>query len=54
MNHVMSERRRRAKLNERFLTLRSMVPSISKVMYNLVMEFIYFLSRPVSFTENNF
>ncbi|KAL5174265.1 Transcription factor GLABRA 3 [Glycine soja] len=30
MNHVMSERRRRAKLNERFLTLRSMVPSISK------------------------
>lgn len=33
MNHVMSERRRRAKLNERFLTLRSMVPSISKVIY---------------------
>lgn len=30
MNHVMSERRRRAKLNERFLTLRSMVPSITK------------------------
>ncbi|KAL5188789.1 Transcription factor GLABRA 3 [Glycine soja] len=30
MNHVMSERRRRAKLNQRFLTLRSMVPSISK------------------------
>ncbi|KAF7810300.1 Transcription factor GLABRA 3 [Senna tora] len=30
MNHVLSERRRRAKLNERFLTLRSMVPSISK------------------------
>ncbi|XP_019422571.1 PREDICTED: transcription factor EGL1-like isoform X2 [Lupinus angustifolius] len=29
-NHVLSERRRRAKLNERFLTLRSMVPSISK------------------------
>lgn len=33
MNHVMSERRRRAKLNERFLTLRSMVPSNSKVIY---------------------
>lgn len=32
MNHVLSERRRRAKLNERFLTLRSMVPSNSKVM----------------------
>lgn len=30
MNHVLSERRRRAKLNERFLTLRSMVPSNSK------------------------
>ncbi|TKY60632.1 Transcription factor GLABRA 3 [Spatholobus suberectus] len=30
MNHVLSERRRRAKLNDRFLTLRSMVPSISK------------------------
>ncbi|OIW09872.1 hypothetical protein TanjilG_24527 [Lupinus angustifolius] len=30
MNHVLSERRRRAKLNERFLTLRSMVPSTSK------------------------
>jgi hypothetical protein len=33
MNHVLSERRRRAKLNERFLTLRSMVPSNSKVFY---------------------
>jgi hypothetical protein len=33
MNHVLSERRRRAKLNERFLTLRSMVPSNSKVTY---------------------
>ncbi|KAK4260594.1 hypothetical protein QN277_003688 [Acacia crassicarpa] len=30
MNHVLSERRRRAKLNERILTLRSMVPSVSK------------------------
>jgi len=33
MNHVLSERRRRAKLNERFLTLRSMVPSNSKVIF---------------------
>lgn len=42
MNHVLSERRRRAKLNERFLTLRSMVPSNSKVIYVyiLVITFI--------------
>lgn len=33
MNHVLSERRRRAKLNERFLTLRSMVPSNIKVIF---------------------
>lgn len=32
MNHVLSERRRRAKLNERLLTLRSMIPSVSKVV----------------------
>ncbi|XP_020592379.1 anthocyanin regulatory R-S protein-like [Phalaenopsis equestris] len=30
-NHVLSERRRREKLNEKFVTLRSLVPSISKV-----------------------
>uniref|UniRef100_A0A0D9YAT8 BHLH domain-containing protein n=1 Tax=Oryza glumipatula TaxID=40148 RepID=A0A0D9YAT8_9ORYZ len=30
-NHVMSERRRREKLNEMFLTLKSLVPSIDKV-----------------------
>ncbi|KAL0927196.1 hypothetical protein M5K25_001359 [Dendrobium thyrsiflorum] len=30
-NHVLSERRRREKLNEKFLILRSLVPSISKV-----------------------
>ena len=33
MNHVLSERRRRAKLNERFFTLRSMVPTITKVNF---------------------
>lgn len=31
MNHALSERRRREKLNERFCILKSMVPSISKV-----------------------
>lgn len=30
-NHVMSERRRREKLNEKFIALKSIVPSISKV-----------------------
>ncbi|CAL9030137.1 unnamed protein product [Prunus brigantina] len=30
MNHALSERRRREKLNERFCVLKSMVPSISK------------------------
>lgn len=41
MNHVLSERRRRAKLNERFLTLRSMVPSISKVIYISFFRFVH-------------
>ncbi|KAK4262769.1 hypothetical protein QN277_028281 [Acacia crassicarpa] len=30
LNHVLSERKRRAKLNERFLTLKSMVPLITR------------------------
>lgn len=33
-NHVMSERRRREKLNEMFLILKSLVPSIHKVMHH--------------------
>lgn len=32
-SHVMSERRRREKLNEKFVALRSIVPSISKVCF---------------------
>ena len=31
-NHVMSERKRREKLNEMFLVLKSLVPSIHKVI----------------------
>ncbi|PWA70257.1 bHLH transcription factor 2 [Artemisia annua] len=31
MNHVMAERRRREKLNERFVTLRSLVPLVTKM-----------------------
>lgn len=31
VNHVLSERRRREKLNEKFLILRSLIPSISKI-----------------------
>jgi hypothetical protein len=31
-NHVMSERKRREKLNEMFLILKSLVPSIHKVI----------------------
>lgn len=33
LNHVLSERKRRAKLNERFLTLKSLVPLITRVRY---------------------
>jgi len=33
-NHVMSERKRREKLNEMFLILKSLVPSIHKVLKN--------------------
>lgn len=32
VRHVLSERRRREKLNEKFLVLRSLIPSISKVV----------------------
>jgi len=32
MNHALTERRRRGKVNERFFILKSMVPSISKVV----------------------
>jgi hypothetical protein len=35
-SHVLSERRRREKLNKRFMILKSIVPSISKVVKNSV------------------
>lgn len=34
VSHVLSERRRREKLNEKFVVLRSLIPSISKVLQN--------------------
>uniref|UniRef100_A0A0D9YAU6 BHLH domain-containing protein n=1 Tax=Oryza glumipatula TaxID=40148 RepID=A0A0D9YAU6_9ORYZ len=37
-NHVMSERRRREKLNEMFLILKSLVPSIDKELERRVQE----------------
>jgi hypothetical protein len=45
-NHVMSERRRREKLNEMFLILKSLVPTIPKVVQKIkticwVFEYIY-------------
>ncbi|KAL2342750.1 hypothetical protein Fmac_004035 [Flemingia macrophylla] len=56
MNHVMSERRRRAKLNERFLTLRSMVPSITKddkvSILDDVIEYLKKLERRIKVLED--
>lgn len=31
-NHVLAERRRREKLNDRFMALRALVPNVSKVL----------------------
>lgn len=36
LNHVLSERKRREKINERFTVLRSLVPSINKVAKNFI------------------
>lgn len=43
-NHVMSERKRREKLNEMFLVLKSLLPSIHRVMNKIrTIDFSFFL-----------
>jgi hypothetical protein len=42
-NHVMSERKRREKLNEMFLILKSLVPSIHKVLKKIYHQFFILL-----------
>jgi hypothetical protein len=47
--HVMSERRRREKLNEMFLILKSLVPSIHKVRWAILTKAYSFSSKKKSF-----
>jgi hypothetical protein len=48
-NHVMSERRRREKLNEMFLILKSMVPTIHKVVLQKILLRALILSHIFNF-----
>lgn len=64
-NHALSEKKRREKLNERFMTLRSIIPSISKVtdsnnsvsvtvhVYVLIIErnFTFYMSKYYALKE---
>ncbi|XP_021905999.1 transcription factor EGL1-like [Carica papaya] len=55
-NHVLSERRRREKLNEKFMTLRSIIPSINKVdkisILDDTIEYLQELERRVEELES--
>ncbi|KAJ6826014.1 transcription factor EGL1-like [Iris pallida] len=57
INHVLSERRRREKLNEKFVILKSLVPSISKVdkasILGDTIEYIKKLERRVEELESS-
>nr|QDS02912.1 basic helix-loop-helix [Narcissus tazetta subsp. chinensis] len=56
-NHVLSERRRREKLNEKFVILRSLVPSVSKADKASILadtiEYLKELERRVEELESN-
>ncbi|KAJ4877124.1 Transcription factor EGL1 [Raphanus sativus] len=55
-NHALSERKRREKLNDRFITLRSMIPSISKIdkvsILDDTIEYLQELQRRVQELES--
>ncbi|XP_009112931.2 transcription factor EGL1 [Brassica rapa] len=55
-NHALSERKRREKLNDRFMTLRSMIPSISKIdkvsILDDTIEYLQELQRRVQELES--
>ncbi|KAL0694049.1 hypothetical protein Bca4012_061229 [Brassica carinata] len=55
-NHSLSERKRREKLNDRFMTLRSMIPSISKIdkvsILDYTIEYLQELQRRVQELES--
>lgn len=51
MKHVYSERKRREKLNEKFLVLRTLVPSVNKVFFFLDMNSCTHTHTPMSLTR---
>ncbi|KAF5730002.1 transcription factor EGL1 [Tripterygium wilfordii] len=57
MNHILAERRKRGKLNERFTVLRSIIPSISKVdkisILDDTIEYLQELERRVEELESS-
>ncbi|CAN8246729.1 unnamed protein product [Cochlearia groenlandica] len=57
LNHVVAERRRREKLNERFITLRSMVPFVTKMdkvsILGDTIEYVNHLRKRINELENS-